>query len=97
MVSLLFNPAERVRKLKKYLTGCLVLILILIVYACAAGEEAKEIREGITFESNGKNEEFELMRDGDFGTYFPTDNSHPLRGFDVIARRLYRQVLSMME
>lgn len=57
--------------MRKILTGCLVLMLALCVYGCAACEEAKEIREGITFESNGRNEEFQLMRDGDFGTYFP--------------------------
>ncbi len=34
-------------------------------------EAARELTGGCTFETNGKNEDFELLRDGDLGTYFP--------------------------
>ena len=57
--------------MKKILTGCLAVFLLLCVYGLAVCEEAAEITEGLTFESNGLNEDFQLMRDGDFSSYFP--------------------------
>ena len=45
--------------------------ILLCLCAFATAEEAAEITEGITFESNGKNKEYENMRDDDFRTYFP--------------------------
>ena len=56
--------------MKKLLTACLV-ILLACVLSCALADEAKEISEGITYESNAKSDEFANMRDDDFSTYFP--------------------------
>ena len=56
--------------MKKLLTACLV-ILLACVLSFALADEAKEITEGITYESNAKSDEFANMRDDDFNTYFP--------------------------
>lgn len=47
------------------------MIVFLGVISFAAAEEAKEITEGITFETNGRNRDFDLMHDDVFKTYFP--------------------------
>lgn len=57
--------------MKKALLFCTVLIVLLGIISLAAAEEAKEITEGITFEANGRNKDFELMHDDVFKTYFP--------------------------
>lgn len=57
--------------MKKTLLFCISLIVLLALVSFAAAEEAKEITEGITFEANGRNKDFDLMHDDVFKTYFP--------------------------
>lgn len=45
------------------------MLFCLVTSACS--EEAKEITDGITFETNGRNRDFDLMHDDVFKTYFP--------------------------
>ena len=61
--------------LKKGIAVCLLLLLVLLAAVAAEAGEASEIREGITFESNGKSKNHEDMLDDDFGTYFPLKDS----------------------
>ena len=60
--------------MRKILTGCIVLILLICVLGFAGAEEkkeAEEIKSGITFASNARNQDYRNMQDDDFATYFP--------------------------
>lgn len=60
--------------MRKILTGCIVLILLICASGFAGAEEkkeAEEIKSGITFASNARNQDYRNMQDDDFATYFP--------------------------
>ena len=62
---------EGKQALKKIMTACLFMILCFSAAAYAEAEEAKEIRDGIIFESNAKSNNYSDMQDDVFKTYFP--------------------------
>ena len=63
------SPAEGAARLRKVLTGCMIVFLMLCVFIYAGADEAKEIKTGITFSGNGKSEDFPLRQDDNFKTY----------------------------
>lgn len=65
------SPAEGAARLRKVLTGCMIVFLMLCIFIYAGADEAKEIKTGITFSGNGKSEDFPLMQDDNFKTYYP--------------------------
>ena len=66
-----FMPAEGAARLRKILTGCIIVLLMLCVFVHAGADEAKEIKTGITFSGNGKSEDFPFIQDDNFKTYYP--------------------------
>lgn len=57
--------------MKKIAAWGFAALLALLIPVFAGAEEAKAITSGLSFETNGKNTEYELMQDDDLGTYFP--------------------------